>query len=97
MTMEIPVATARAVKGILHLGYLVHTTVAVVNALVVCPDGRPWSVGVSNRDDIPRAGSWNGRGRPNAIFRMSLRAIAVTIATASTRALVQSNCPLRST
>ena len=95
--MQIPVAIASAVKGILHLGYLAQMTVAVVNALVVCPDGRPWSVGVSKRGDIPRAVSWNGRGRPNAIFKVSLRAIAMTIATASTRALVQSYWPFRNT
>lgn len=95
--METPVATASVAKGTLHFENLVHITVATVKALAVCPEGSPWSAGVSKRADIPRAGSWNGRGNPNAIFKTSVRDIAETIATASTRALVQSYWPLRRT
>jgi hypothetical protein len=41
MTMQIPVAIARRVNGIHQSGCLVHTTVATVNAVVVCPEGSP--------------------------------------------------------
>jgi hypothetical protein len=90
MIMQIPVAKPSSVNGIRHEGYLAQTTVATVNALVVCPDGSPWSVGVSKRAIIPRVGVWKGRGSPNASLRIVVRAIAETMATARTRELVQS-------
>jgi hypothetical protein len=90
MIMQVPVAMPSIVKGMRHDGYLVQITVATVNALVVCPDGRPWSVGVSNRAVIPSVGFWKGRGSPKASFRTVTRAMVETIATARTRELVQS-------
>src|SRR5260370_41123936 len=92
ITIETPVEIARTMKGIRQAGYLVHITVATVKAFVVCPEGNPGLVGSS-----PRATAWNGLGRLKAVFSRSVRAIAVTIATASINELVHSLLSLRKT
>ena len=54
-------------------------------------------MGVSNRGVSPSVGSWKGLGSPKTSLRRVTSIVAVTIATAMTRALVQSYCSLRKT
>ncbi len=95
--IEIPVEIARTTKGTRQAAYLDHITVATVKAFVVCPEGNPGLVGISPRAAIPSEDTWKGLGRLKAVFSRSVRAIAVTIATASISELVHSLLSLRKT
>src|SRR2546422_5989848 len=97
ISIETPVALASRTKGIRQTGYRAHITVATVNAFVVCPEGNRGFVGISPRGVIPSEGTWDGLGRLKVAFKMSVRAIAETIATASISELVHSLLSLRKT
>src|SRR5947208_16730212 len=95
--IETPVALASRTKGIRQTGYRDHVTVATVNAFVVCPEGNPGFVGISPRGVIASEGIGDGLGRLKAACKMSVRAIAETIATASISQLVHSLLSLLNT